>query len=879
MDGSIGSPPASGARDYQAFLEAKAVTVQPSGFDVSLDALHPAMKPHQKIATQWALKLGKAALFKSFGLGKGIDQQEFCHQVGARFGGAQLIVAPFGVHPEFEKDAELHLKRDAPRFIQSTPEILRPGIYLTNYESVRDGKIDAGAFNAVALDEADVLRGMGGSKTFREFMNGWSGVPYKLCATATPDPNEYVELLAYAAFLDVMDIGQAKTRFFQRDSEDADNLTLYPHKEREFWLWVASWALFIDRPSDIGCPDEGYDLPELKVHWVELPVDHLRHAGVEKSGQGRMFAEAAHGVTEAAAEKRRTLEPRVAKALEIVRSQPDENFILWHDLEAEREAIERALPEAVSIYGKQSIDERAQVIRRFGDGWLQYLAAKPSLAGAGCNFQHHCARAVFVGIGFKFRDLIQAIHRIQRFLQKRTVEVFLVYAESERSIRRIVEDKWARHEAQRAKIRAIVKEYGLNQVQAAREMTRSIGVERVEAAGEGYTVVNNDCVVECGLWPENSVDLMVTSVPFSTQYEYSPSYNDFGHNDDNAAFFAQMDYLTPRLLRMLKPGRVLCVHVKDRIVPGSLSGLGFQTVYPFHAHCILHYMAHGFGFLGQVDVVTDVVRENNQTYRLGWSEKCKDGSTKGFGVSEYVLVFRKPPTDRSRSYADEPVVHEKPMCRRADGKIVGFDPELPPVPGTGFSRARWQVDAHGYWRSGGDRLLRFDEMAGMASDAVYQTFKAHTRLEVYDYEAHVRLGEILAEAGRLPPDFMLLAPASWTPAVWDDVMRALTLNTLQAQTGREKHVCPLQFDIVDRLIELYSNPGELVFDPFGGIGSVPYRALKKKRRGAAVELNPAYFAEAVRYCEAMAREVSMPGLFDLMEASAAREGEVNERAS
>lgn len=246
------------------------------------------------------------------------------------------------------------------------------------------------------------------------------GIRYRFVATATPSPNDYIELLAYAAYLDIMDVAAAKTRFFRRNSEKADQLTLHPHKEEEFWLWVASWALFVQKLCDLGFDDHGYQLPYLDVHWHELPSDHTR-AGTEKDGQGRLFSNAAVGVVDAAREKRESLPARIAKLQEIRALSPSGHRIIWHDLEAERHAIEAAVPDVVSVYGAQDLDEREQAIVDFSDGKFAELAAKPVIAGAGCNFQRHCHQAVILGIGFKFRDFIQAVHRIQRFGQRRRV--------------------------------------------------------------------------------------------------------------------------------------------------------------------------------------------------------------------------------------------------------------------------------------------------------------------------------------------------------------------------------------------------------------------------------------------------------------------------
>lgn len=844
---------------YQHFLERKVCIAEQQGFEVALDEINPALKPHCRVIVQHACRSGRYAIFAAFGLHKTSMQIECMRLVMKHFGGATLITLPLGVRQEFFRDAHQRFSGEFAvrlKFIRSADEIEDGCIHLTNYETVRDGKLDPRLFVGTSLDEASCLRGFGGTKTFREFMRLFAGddrtagvrtagVRFRFVATATPSPNDYIEMLAYSAYLGVMDVGQAKTRFFKRNSEKADQLTIHPHKQREFWLWVASWAIFIQKPSDLGFSDEGYDLPPLDVRWHEVASDH-RAAGAEKDGQGRMFRNAAIGVTDAAAEKRESLQSRIAKLMEIRAEDPLAHRIIWHDLEAERSAIEKAVPSAVSVYGSQDLDERERAIIAFSDGEFQELAAKPVIAGSGCNFQRHCAWEIFLGIGFKFNDFIQAIHRVQRFGQTQAVRVDLIYTEAEREIRRQLEVKWAQYIEQVRIMTEIIREFGLSQAAIAGELSRSLGVERVEVKGEGYVLSNNDCVEETRLMEADSVGLIVTSIPFSHQYEYTPSYNDFGHTDSNDHFFEQMDFLTPELLRVLQPGRIAAIHVKDRITPGGINGYGFQTVEPFSDQTVAHFKKHGFAFLSRITVVTDVVRENNQTYRLGWTEQCKDGSRMGNGMPEYVLVFRKPPTDRSNGYADVPVLKDKAK----------------------YSRGRWQLDAHGFRRSSGNRLLMPEELEGLNQDVVFKMFREHSLANVYNFEHDVHIGEHTDRTGWLPSTFMLLQPQSWHPEVWTDITRMLTLNGAQSAKGKEMHLCPLQFDIVDRCIEQYSMAGEEVYDPFGGLMTVPYRAIKKGRRGRAAELNPRYFFDGAQYCAAAAREMSMPDLFDSMEEAA-----------
>jgi DNA modification methylase len=973
---------------YRTFLESKVPFSASTGFEVDPTKINPALKPHCQAIVPWLLRGGRRALFASFGLQKTVIQLETVRLAAEHANGAGLIVLPLGVRQEFRRDAVERLGwAEPPRFIRSIEEADSTGVYLTNYETVRDGKLDPRHFAAASLDEAACLRGFGGTKIFREFMRLFAGdgktlnervrsqgVQYRFVATATPSPNDYIELLAYAAYLGIMDVSAAKTRFFKRNSEKADKLTIHPHKEREFWLWVSSWALFITKPSDLGpqFSDEGYDLPPLDVRWHEVPSDHSG-AGTERDGQGRLFRNAALGVTDASREKRDSIDARVAKLVGIldadkaeqgrdagvqgsvlreesgtsiedpadsqspelcgeprqVRSAPEEEsacvvrdhgerlsghsrlagsslcdmregpgigedvrgsrprhggdpwnplqsvqpgtgtvsgergtpdncsglsdqVVIWCDLNDEQRRIESALLSAgiscSSLFGSQTVEDRETLLGQWRARETAAFLSKPQMYGAGVNLQQSHTM-IFLGISFKAQDIIQAVHRIHRFQQQHRCIVHFIYTEAERDIRRQLERKWAQHVEMVRKMTEIIREYGLSHAAMAQALTRSLGVERVEVLGDGFRLVNNDCVDETKRLAENSINLILTSIPFSTQYEYSPNYADFGHSDNNEHFFKQMDFLTPELLRALKPGRVAAIHVKDRIVPGGMTGLGFQTVYPFHARCIDHYTRHGFAYMGMKTIVTDVVRENNQTYRLGWTEQCKDGSKMGCGMPEYLLLFRKPPSDTSNSYADEPVVKSKKS----------------------YTRSRWQIDAHGFTRSSGNRPLTAEDLDNVPHDVIFKLFREFNLTNVYDFEHHVKLGEALEARGILPVTFMLLQPPSWHQDVWTDITRMLTLNGAQSAKGREMHLCPMQFDIADRVIAQFSMPGETVLDPFGGLMTVPYRAVLQKRFGIGFELSSRYFLDGAAYCHAAASEMAMPDLFALDDASRASE--------
>ena len=829
-------------QEYSEFLQSKMVLAPKSGIRVEREEISAALKPHQRDAVMWAAEGGRRAIFAAFGLGKTVMQLEWCRLIHEHKGGRMLIVCPLGVKQEFMRDAKDLLGMEPPVYVRSMAEVNAAGgwLMITNYERVRDGDITPQDFAGTALDEAAVLRSFG-SKTYQTFLDKFRGVPYKLVSTATPSPNKYKELIHYAGYLEIMDTGQSLTRFFKRDSTKANNLTLYPHKEKEFWLWLSTWALFIQKPSNLGYDDAGYALPEMEIRYHELRRKNSMTE--EKDGQLKMFQDAAEGLKQAAREKRESIAARVAKAKQIVDEAPNDHFILWHDLEDERHAIKQAMPEAKEIYGSQDMEKRERNTLDFSDGKFRLLATKKELSGSGCNFQRHCHRMIFVGIDYEFNDFIQAIHRCHRFLQKEKVIVDIIYMDTEQEILKALQKKWRQYDRLTEQMEEIIEEYGLGGAHAAQEMKRSIGVKRVEVTGIGWKAINNDCIEETKNMPENSVDEIITSIPFSNHYEYTASYNDFGHNEDTAKFFEQMDYLSPNLLKILKPGRVFACHVKDRVLFGNATGTGMPTIEPFHALCIAHYMKHGFQYFGMITVVTDVVRENNQTYRLGWTEQCKDGSKMGVGCPEYVLLFRKLPTDRSKAYADTPVAKSKKE----------------------YTRARWQIDAHGYWRSSGDRLLTKEEVLSFPVSDLQRVYRKYSRESVYDYKEHVAMAEKLDKDGKLPASFMVVAPGSWTDEVWDDINRMRTMNTLQAKKGRQLHVCPLQIEIVDRLIERYSNVGDTIFDPFGGLMTVPVRALHLGRHGMATELNSDYFRDGVGYLKAEEVKKEEPSLFDFLD--------------
>lgn len=837
--------------DYIDFLRKKMAVSAESGFAVEERELTPTLFPHVKDTVRWAVRGGCRAIFSSFGMQKTVTQLEILRLIAKHESGKALVVCPRRVVVEFETQAKQWLNLPV-KYVRNMEEVHANeqdyDIFITNYERVRDdvqgGRIDPNYFVATSLDEASVLRQFD-TKTYQTFLPRFADVKYKFVATATPSPNRYDEMVQYAGYLGVMDTNQAIQRFFKRDQTKNNNLTLYPNKADEFWIWVSTWALFITKPSDLGYSDEGYALPELNAVEEVVNVDN-ETAGYDDDGVKRIFRDAAVGLQAAAKERRDNMPAKIQRVVEIINrpENKDDHFLLWHDLEAERIALCKAIDGCKAVYGSQSDEEADRNVLDFKEGRLKYLAAKPEMLGEGLNFQHHCHKAIMF-IDYRFNDKFQAIARIHRFMQKYPVTLYLVYAESEQEIYKTFMAKWKRHNEMIARMGDMLRRNGLFGTDMVKRLERYMFSQREEDAGTLWRSINNDNCLELPNMADNSVGLIVTSIPFSDQYQYTSSYNDMGFNDGNDEFFKQMDFLTPHLLRVLQPGRIACIHVKDRVLSGYKGGTCFQTIVPFSDLSVLHYIKHGFKYCGRITIDTDVVQENNKSYRLGYTEMCKDGTKMSVGCPEYILIFRKEPSDTNDAYADIPVVKSKEE----------------------YSLARWQIDAHGDWKSSGERLLSYEDIKGMSLDGIRAYYRRFAKEHIYNYEDHVQFSETLGMAGRLSKESFVLAPVSHKDYIWDcgDYQRAKTLNTRQAKADRQVHICPLPIDLVNRCIERWSNKGEWVFDPFGGIGTVPYCAVKLGRKGLATELNYDYWRDGLTYLREAEQDVTSPTLFDFIE--------------
>jgi hypothetical protein len=401
--------------DYIKFLEMKRIADKPTGMQV-ISALNPMLKPHQRDIVTWALRRGRAAGFAGTGLGKTFMQLEWAHHVHLYTGKPVLILAPLAVASQTQREGEkfgikaIHVREES--------EVIE-ALNVTNYD--RLARFDVSQYGGVVLDESSILKAHDG-KTRNQIIEAFQSTPFRLACTATPAPNDYMELGNHSEFLGVMTQEEMLAMFFIHDGGETQKWRLKGHAESEFWKWMCSWAVMLRKPSDLGYDNEGYDLPPLNLQQITVDVDHSRASGT-------LFMMEALTLQERLQERRETIKERCEAAAEIIRSKPDESWLVWTNLNEEAALIAEMVG-GVNVQGTDKPEAKERNLMGFADCDIRILVSKPSIAGYGMNWQH-CANMVFVGLNDSYEQLFQAIRRCWRFGQTRPVNVWMVAAETE----------------------------------------------------------------------------------------------------------------------------------------------------------------------------------------------------------------------------------------------------------------------------------------------------------------------------------------------------------------------------------------------------------------------------------------------------------------
>jgi len=756
---------------YRDFLNRKLRRAEPVGFEPG--ELNPNLFAWQADLVRWFCRVGRAGCFADTGLGKTLMQLEWARQVVIRtLGlGKVLILTPLAVAQQTRREAG-KFGLDVPVTICREQADVQPGINVTNYERLH--KFDPTAFAGVVLDESSILKAYTG-KTKRRLLDAFRGTQYKLACTATPAPNDHIELGNHSEFLGVMPSNEMLTRWFINDSMVAGNLRLCHHGEADFWRWVTSWAACVTTPADLGHPDDQFRLPPLRRILHEISADNCPPPAGFLFHCQDVSATTMHRI------KRATAAARAEEAAEIVGNDA-EPWLIWCDTNYEADELRRVLPDAVEIRGSDAIEKKEEGLIGFSTGSIRQLITKPEIAGHGLNWQH-CHKMVFVGLSFSFERLYQAIRRCWRFGQQRPVDVHVIATDAEASILETVDRKADAFEQMRQGMADAVRESQLESIYGKRTLREASKMKQIRE--DDWCLLHGDCVEATWEIKSETIGLTIFSPPFSNVYAYSDSIADMGNTADDSEFFEHFDYLLAELLRATIPGRLCCVHCKD--LPLYFNRDGAAGLRDFPGETIRRFTAAGWTYHSRVTIWKDPVIEMQRTKVNGLLHKtlCRDSSQCRQGVADYIVAFRKPTVGSLMSA----VPIDRPHCRqKCFDRYVGNDRSVAVSP----------------WAKAGEPK----------------------RGKGYGLEIWQR----------------------YASPVWFDINQTRVLNYRQAKSGHdEKHICPLQLDVIERCIELWSLPGEIVFSPFAGIGSEGYCAVLAGRRFLGAELKDSYVESAVKH--------------------------------
>ena len=435
----------SSKRSYDEFLKRKRILAAPCGFDVADEDINPMLFPFQRDICRWALRRGKSAVFAHTGLGKGPIQLEWCGQVSHHTKRPTLISAPLAVAQQFKRES---VKFHIPITLCRSGSDMQPGVNVTNYE--RLDRFDLDEFAGISLDESSCLKDWT-SKTTQSLIERLANIPYKLCCTATPSPNDHAELGTHAELLDVMRRAAMLAMFFEHDGGETSKWSLKGHGKRPFWKFVASWAVCLKKPSDLGYADDGFDLPPLHM------TEHIVSVDQSISTDGMLFRCPDLSATGLHKEMRLTAHDRAARVAELVAMYPDEQWLIWCNTDYEAKAVRSAIPAVIEVRGSDSQETKESSVIRFLDGDIKYLLSKPSIFGFGLNLQC-CQNIAFVGLSYSFESLFQAIRRCWRFGQTKPVNAHLVIAETEGSVLSAIRRKEAQYEELQGEMNQAMRE-------------------------------------------------------------------------------------------------------------------------------------------------------------------------------------------------------------------------------------------------------------------------------------------------------------------------------------------------------------------------------------------------------------------------------------
>lgn len=593
--------------NYNEFLKQKQIKVKEVGFDVNDEDLNVNLFDFQRFIIKTALKKGRYAIFADCGLGKTLMQLEWARKVADYTKQKVLILLPLAVKGQTINEAQ--------KF-----DISLEDIEIYNYEQLDN--IDCRKYAGIVLDESSILKNFTGVYK-NKIIDSFKNTNFKLCCTATPAPNDLNEIGNHSEFLDVMSSGEMRMRWFVRD-EEMNNYRLKGHSKSDFYGWISSWASVLRKPSDVGnFENKGYELP--KLNFIENKIE------TDKRDNGLLFNSVSVNATDFNKELRLTIIPRMELTKQIIETKKDENFIIWCNQNAEEDELKKIIPEAIGVRGDEKTEIKEKKLLGFAKNEFRILITKKKIAQFGLNYQN-CNNQIFSSLDFSFEGLYQAIRRSYRFGQKKEVNIYIITTDTMSNVLENIKQKQIQFDEMMNEITKQVNK---------KEFNLKMDYIKKEYKTEDYHIYNGDSCEIIKELPSNSMDLSIFSPPFSNLFTYSDSVRDMGNCKDNNEFFKQNEFLLKELYRIMKNGRLVCVHSKDLAIYKNSSG--YSGMYDFTGDYHRAMEKAGFKYHSKITIWLDPVLEmqRTKTQRLLYKQVCTDSSYTGIGMPEYITIFRK----------------------------------------------------------------------------------------------------------------------------------------------------------------------------------------------------------------------------------------------
>mgnify|MGYP003403840296 FL=1 len=594
--------------NYEDFLKTKQRSIVQSGFEAN--ELNKNLFPFQEFIVKRALKAGKYAIFADCGLGKTLMQLTWAEQVSKHTNKPVLILAPLAVVGQ--------TKQEGIKF-----GINMSNIHVYNYEQLDN--IDCSIYSGVVLDESSILKNFEG-QTKKQIIDSFKDTPYKLACTATPSPNDPMELGNHSEFLDVMSRNEMLAMYFVHDGGETAKWRLKGHATKLFYQFVGTWAIMLNKPQDIGFSMDGYDLPSLNLLEKQIVTN--------SRDNGQLFNDAIISATNFNQELRLTKIERLDEVVSIINSKPNENFIIWIKQNEEGELLKKLIPEAVEVKGSDSNEWKESKLLGFANNEFRILITKTKIASFGMNYQN-CRNQIFASLDFSFEGLYQAIRRSYRFGQKEEVNIYLITTDTMANVKQAIDTKQKQFEIMQDEMsKAINANLNNNILSSAVYDTETV-------ENENYLIKRGDCVQLIKEVQSESVGFSIFSPPFAELYTYSSHIEDMGNSSDYKQFLTQFGFLVNELYRVLQSGRNVAVHCMD--LPIQKGKDGFIGLRDFSGLILKAFEAAGFVYHSRVTIWKDPVVEMQRTKALGLLHKQvkKDSTMSRVGIPDYLMIFRK----------------------------------------------------------------------------------------------------------------------------------------------------------------------------------------------------------------------------------------------